>query len=92
MLKRGEKTILVVAKLDRLSRSLADFARILAVARKQGWGVSALDMGVDTSTVTGELLTNVVASVSRLSRSARQSQIPESQLSRKTLSVWRSSP
>src|SRR5262245_11855580 len=41
---------LVVARLDRLSRSLLDFAALMERARKRGWNLIALDLGVDTST------------------------------------------
>lgn len=59
---------LIVAKLDRLSRSLADFADILARARKQEWKLVALDLGVDTSTPTGELVANVMMAVAQWER------------------------
>jgi DNA invertase Pin-like site-specific DNA recombinase len=53
MLARGEADGLVVAKLNRLSRSVADFAGLLRLARKQGWSVVALDLGIDTGTMNG---------------------------------------
>lgn len=54
---------LVVAKLDRLSRSLQDFADLMGRARKGGWALVALDLGVDTSTPAGEMIASVMASV-----------------------------
>src|SRR5829696_4466263 len=36
VLKAGEASALVVAKLDRLSRSMLDFTRVMAQAQKQG--------------------------------------------------------
>lgn len=68
LLKRGEAEALVVSKLDRLSRSLADFARLLETANRQGWGVVAIDLAIDTTTPTGELLANIMAAVSRWER------------------------
>jgi DNA invertase Pin-like site-specific DNA recombinase len=68
MLQRREATVLVVAKLDRLSRSVADFAGLLEVAQKRGWSIVAIDLGVDTSTSAGELVANVMASVARWER------------------------
>ncbi|WP_440709739.1 recombinase family protein [Herbiconiux sp. YIM B11900] len=68
ILKSREAAALVVSKLDRLSRSLADFARLLETASKQGWGVVAIDLGIDTTTPTGELVANIMASVSRWER------------------------
>lgn len=67
-LKRGEAEALVVSKLDRLSRSLADFARLLETGSKQAWGVIAIGLGIYTTTPTGDLVANIVASVSRWER------------------------
>lgn len=59
---------LAVAKLDRLSRSLLDFAGLMETARSQGWALIALDLGVDTSTPAGEMIANVLASFSQYER------------------------
>jgi DNA invertase Pin-like site-specific DNA recombinase len=55
--------VLVVAKLDRLSRSVADFAGLLGRSRRDGWRLVALDLGVDTGTAAGELVATVLAAV-----------------------------
>lgn len=49
-LEQGRAAALVVAKLDRLSRSMLDFAGIMDIAQKQGWALVALDCSVDTTT------------------------------------------
>ncbi len=67
-LDRGEADALVVAKLDRLSRSVVDFARITERAKRRGWAVVTLDVDVDTSTPTGELVANIASSVSQWER------------------------
>lgn len=59
---------LVVAKLDRLSRSLLDFASLMEAGRKEGWALVALDLGVDSSTPSGEMLANVLASFAQYER------------------------
>lgn len=56
---------IVVAKLDRLSRSVSDFAGVLELARTRKWALVAIDLGVDTSTPTGELVANVMMSVAQ---------------------------
>ena len=60
--------VLIVAKLDRVSRSVADFAGVLETAQRRGWSLVAIDLGVDTSTSAGELVANVMASVARWER------------------------
>ena len=69
-LGKGEADVLFVAKLDRLSRSLADFAGLLERARREGWAVIGLDLGVDTTTPAGELVASVMASVAVWERRA----------------------
>ncbi len=59
---------IVVAKLDRLSRSVVDFAGVLDLARARKWALVAIDLGVDTSTPTGELVANVMMSVAQWER------------------------
>jgi DNA invertase Pin-like site-specific DNA recombinase len=67
-LDRGEAHLLVVSKLDRLSRSVKDFGSVLERAQKRGWSVVCLDLGVDTTTAVGEFTANVVASASQYER------------------------
>jgi DNA invertase Pin-like site-specific DNA recombinase len=67
-LDAGEADVLIVAKLDRLSRSVLDFARITERARARGWSVVALDVDVDTSTPTGGLVANITSSVAQWER------------------------
>lgn len=67
-LDEGAAETLVVAKLDRLSRSMLDFARIVASAQKRGWGIVALDVAVDTTTPAGEVMMNVMAAFAQFER------------------------
>lgn len=62
------ETVLVVSKLDRLSRSLLDFARLMEQAKKQGWAIVALDLGLDMTTPAGALVANVMAAVAEWER------------------------
>jgi DNA invertase Pin-like site-specific DNA recombinase len=67
-LQRGEARGLVVAKLDRLSRSMLDFTSVMATAQKQGWALVALDCAVDTTTPAGEAMANVLATFAQFER------------------------
>lgn len=67
-LKRGDASILVVAKTDRLSRSLLDFAGILQKAQRQGWALLALDSPADLTTAQGEAMASVMAVFAQLER------------------------
>lgn len=66
--KRRDVAGILVAKLDRLSRSVVDFAGVLELARARKWALVAIDLGVDTSTPTGELVANVMMSVAQWER------------------------
>lgn len=68
MLAKGEADALVVAKLDRLSRSLLDFAGLMDRSSREGWSLVALDLGVDTSTPAGEMMASVMASFAQYER------------------------
>jgi DNA invertase Pin-like site-specific DNA recombinase len=59
---------LVVAKLDRLSRSMLDFAALMDRATRERWALVALGLGVDTTTPSGEAMANVTATFAQLER------------------------
>lgn len=67
-LARGESDTLVVAKLDRLTRSMADLTRLLGIATRQHWALVALDVAVDTTTPTGEAMAHVIGTFGQLER------------------------
>lgn len=67
-IESGRSSALVVAKLDRLSRSLLDFAQLMDRSRRRGWALVALDLGVDTTTPQGEMVANVMASFAQFER------------------------
>lgn len=64
----GGAEALVVAKLDRLSRSVLDFAGIMETAQSEGWSVVVIDLGVDTTTPNGELVANIMISMAQWER------------------------
>jgi DNA invertase Pin-like site-specific DNA recombinase len=68
VLEACEAKALVVAKLDRLSRSMLDFAALMATAQKQSWALVALDCAVDTSTPAGEAMAHVLATFGQFER------------------------
>lgn len=68
MVQDGHAAGIVVAKLDRLSRSVIDFAGLLADAQRHGWNICAIDFGLDLSTPQGKLVANVLMSVAEWER------------------------
>src|SRR3954470_9704778 len=68
VLNAGDASALVVAKLDRLSRSMIDFTALMGRAQKQGGALVALDCAVDTTTPAGEAMANVLATFAQFER------------------------
>lgn len=67
-LDMGDADILLVAKLDRLSRAMADYIAILAQAAAQGWTIKAIDVGLETDTAVGALMANILMSFAQYER------------------------
>lgn len=68
VVESGGASVLVVAKLDRLSRSLLDFAAVMERSRRKRWVLVALDLGVDTTTPQGEMMATLTARIGPLQR------------------------
>jgi DNA invertase Pin-like site-specific DNA recombinase len=58
----------VVAKLDRLSRSTLDFANLLKRSGDEGWSVVVLELDLDTGTAIGHFVVTILAAVAELER------------------------
>lgn len=67
-LDAGEAEVLLAAKLDRVSRSVLDFAALMARGDRYGWSIVVLDVNVDTTTASGELMATVVAAFAQYER------------------------
>jgi DNA invertase Pin-like site-specific DNA recombinase len=59
---------LVVAKLDRLARSVGHASDIMDRAQAQGWNLVMLDLGIDLTTPSGEAMANMMATFAQLER------------------------
>lgn len=60
--------VLVVTKLDRLARSVADTVAIQKQLEAKGAGLRILDMDIDTTTSTGKLQFNLLAAIAQFER------------------------
>ena len=63
-----EGDTLVVAKLDRLARSVRHLGEIVDDLDGKGVNLRVLDMNLDTATATGKLMLNVLGSVAQFER------------------------
>lgn len=63
-----EGDVLVVTRLDRLARSVADFVRISDALDRKKVSLRVLAMGLDTANASGRLMLNVLSSVAQFER------------------------
>lgn len=61
--------VFVVTKLDRLARSVPHLCSIVATLKGKGVTLQILDMRLDTSTPTGELMVHLLGSIAQFERS-----------------------
>lgn len=59
----------VVTKLDRLARSTRHLMEIVDLLQERGVALRILDMGLDTSTPSGELILTVMGAIAQFERS-----------------------
>jgi DNA invertase Pin-like site-specific DNA recombinase len=63
-----EGDTLVVTKLDRLARSTKHLMDIVDTLQAKGAYLNVIDLGMDTSTATGEMLVTIVGAIAQFER------------------------
>ena len=66
--RAGSAAGVLVAKMDRLSRSVVDGAGLMERAAREGWALHFADLDIDTSTPAGEMAANIIISGSQYER------------------------
>ena len=67
-LDAGEADALLAVRLDRVSRSVADFAGLLARAKKRSWQIVLLSPNLDTADPAGKFTAHVLAAAAEYER------------------------
>lgn len=67
-LDAGHGDVLMVAKLDRLTRSVHDATGLMQRSENSGWGLVALDAPVDTTTPAGRAMAQILSVFAELER------------------------
>jgi DNA invertase Pin-like site-specific DNA recombinase len=70
MVDARQVDLIIVAKLDRLTRSVRDLADLLERFAKRGVSLVSVAESLDTGTAAGRLVLNVMAAVSQWEREA----------------------
>jgi DNA invertase Pin-like site-specific DNA recombinase len=58
----------VATKIDRVSRSVRDFANLVLDAQAGKWALVVLDIGLDLSTPIGKFVAHVLSAAAELER------------------------
>jgi DNA invertase Pin-like site-specific DNA recombinase len=83
----GAADYLLSIRLDRVSRSVADFAGLLDRSVKRGWGLVLLSPNIDTTDPAGRFTGNVLASAAQYERELIGARTREGMAQRKSEGV-----
>lgn len=67
-IEAGEVDAIVVYKIDRLTRSLLDFVRLIEIFDRQGIALVSISQAFDTSDSMGRLILNILLTFSQFER------------------------
>ncbi len=88
----GRIDIVVVYEIDRLSRSLADFARMVEVFDRCGVSFSAVTQQINSATSMGRLMLNVLLSFAQFEREVTGERIRDKIAASKAKGMWMGGP
>src|SRR5690606_28167353 len=77
-----------VYKIDRLSRSLADFARLIALFEKRGVSFVSVTQAFDTRSAIGKLTLNILMSFAEFERETTAERIRDKSLASRRRGLW----
>jgi len=86
-LDAGEAEALLSIRLDRVSRSVADFAGLLARAKRRGWRIVLLSPNLDTEDAAGKFTAHVLAAAAEYERDLIGARTREGMMQRKAEGV-----
>jgi DNA invertase Pin-like site-specific DNA recombinase len=68
MLDKGQAQVLLAVRLDRVSRSVSDFAAMMQRAERRGWGITFTATAIDTTSAGGKFSAHVMAAAAEFER------------------------
>ena len=88
----GKVDIILVYKIDRLTRSLADFAKIVEVLDKAGASFVSITQSFNTTTSMGRLTLNMLLSFAQFEREVTGERIRDKIAASKRKGMWMGGP
>ncbi len=87
-IEAGRVNIIVVYKIDRLSRSLSDFAKMVDIFDRFGVSFSAVTQQINSATSMGRLMLNVLLSFAQFEREVTGERIRDKFAASKAKGIW----
>lgn len=87
-IEEGKIDIVVVYKIDRLTRSLADFSKMVEVFERQGVSFVSVTQQFNTTTSMGRLMLNVLLSFAQFEREVTGERIRDKIAASKRKGMW----
>ena len=84
----GEIDIIVVYKIDRLSRSLCDFVELSKIFEKHGVSFVSVTQQIDTSNAAGRMMLNILISFGQFEREMCSDRIRDKVLATRKKGMW----
>jgi DNA invertase Pin-like site-specific DNA recombinase len=84
----GKIDVIVIYKIDRLTRSLADFARIIEVLEKASASFVSVTQSFNTSTSMGRLMLHVLLSFAQFEREVGAERVRDKIAASKAKGMW----
>ena len=91
-IEAGKVDLIVVYKIDRLSRSLADFARMVDLFDKYKVSFSSVTQQINSATSMGRLMLNVLLSFAQFEREVTGERIRDKIAASKRKGIWMGGP
>jgi DNA invertase Pin-like site-specific DNA recombinase len=87
-IEAGKIDVIVVYKIDRLTRSLADFSKMVEVFERQGVSFVSVTQQFNTTTSMGRLMLNVLLSFAQFEREVTGERIRDKIAASKRKGMW----
>ena len=84
----GKIDVVVIYKIDRLTRSLADFARIVEILEKHGASFVSVTQSFNTKTSMGRLMLHVLLSFAQFEREVGAERVRDKIAASKAKGLW----